>query len=85
MSELAVPFDPDDDPLDEEVIEGEFVPAAPSTLGFVVSDDRSPTFEELRFRLLPGATVTPGQFVAIVAGGPAGPSLVVSRVLDVHG
>lgn len=79
MSELAVPSNPDDEPVQAEVVS-----AGPLHLGFVVSDDRSPSFEELRFRLVPGAAVTPGQFVAVVAESATGASLVVARVLDVH-
>lgn len=73
-----------------EVVEGELVSPgagpAPHVLGTVISDQSSPTFEEIRFRLGPQASVSPGDFVSIEAHDhPDGlVSWILSRVLDVH-
>lgn len=81
MSVLDIPG-PTDEGDDDQPVDAELVDQlGPSHLGTVVSDDRSPSFEELRFRLMPDQTVVPGQFVAILAGSDA---LVVARVLDLH-
>lgn len=52
----------------------------------MISDQSSPSFEEIRFRLAPTASVSPGDFVSVEArdhdGGLA--SWILSRVLDVH-
>ncbi|QDY11129.1 ATP-binding protein [Micromonospora sp. HM134] len=55
-------------------------------LGTVISDDKSPTFEEVRFRLAAHVTVSPGEFVAIEGRNREGHLLswVLGRVLDVH-
>ena len=55
-------------------------------LGTIISDDSSPTFEEIRFRLDPWAVVTPGEFVAAEARDRDGSlvSWVLCRVLGVH-
>lgn len=72
-----------------EILQGE-VMAVPSgldeVLGTVISDDRSPMFEEIRFRLGPQITVSPGEFVAIEGRDRDGHlmSWVLGRVLDVH-
>jgi Helicase HerA, central domain len=73
-----------------DVVEAELVSPgegpSPHLLGTVVSDQASPTFEEIRFRLGPHATVSPGDFVAIEARNPQHclVSRILSRVLDVH-
>jgi DNA helicase HerA-like ATPase len=75
---------------DAEVVDAELVGPgegpSPYLLGTVVSDQASPTFEEIRFRLGPHAAVSPGDFVAIEARDHEGRlvSWVLSRVLDVH-
>lgn len=85
MSELAVTTADD-----SEFVEAELVPPveqpAHRVLGTVISDQSSPTFEEVRFRLAPSAAVSPGDFVSIEARSPAsaGRSWVLARVLDVH-
>lgn len=71
------------DAADELVVEGELVPAV-QRLGVVISDDASPSFGELRFRLEPGEVVAPGQFVTVVAAGGGALAHVLCRVLDVH-
>lgn len=73
-----------------EAIDAELMPTdeqpAYHILGSVISDQSSPTFEEVRFRLSPGAAVSPGDFVSIEARSPGSPerSWVLARVLDVH-
>jgi DNA helicase HerA-like ATPase len=75
---------------DGEVVEGELVAHGegppPHLLGTVVSDQASPTFEEIRFRLGPQVSVSPGDFVAIEARdhNKRLVSWILSRVLDVH-
>lgn len=75
---------------DGEVVEAELLPpdeqAMLRVLGTVISDQSSPTFEEVRFRLTPSAAVSPGDFVSIEARRPdsADRSWVLARVLDVH-
>lgn len=73
---------------DDEAVEAEIVavarPAGGGVLGTVVSDDRSPSFEAVRFTLNAGVDVTPGQFVAVEAGRDDALALVLCRVLDVH-
>ena len=72
--------------LDEGVVDGEIVYEPGEELGGVVSDDASPTFEEIRFRLDAAQAVVPGEFVAVEGrerdGGLV--SWVMCRVLDVH-
>src|SRR5688500_14546756 len=70
---------------DDGVVEAEIVGLGVDqvVLGTVVSDDRSPSFESIRFRLDPSADVAPGQFVVAHAGNGS-PSLVLCRVLNVH-
>lgn len=72
--------------VDAEVLDDRFeVPRfEPGELGTVVSDDRSPSFESVRFRVTPGVDVSPGEFVAAHAGRDDVTSLVLCRVLDVH-
>ena len=55
-------------------------------LGTIVSDDGSPTFEEIRFRLGATKAVSPGEFVAAEGRDRDGTlvSWVLCRVLDVH-
>ena len=69
-----------------EVVDGEIVEESGEALGTIISDDSSPTFEEIRFRLGPWAVVSPGEFVAAEARDRAGSlvSWVLCRVLDVH-
>ena len=75
---------------DSQFVEAELLPPDDQTanhiLGSVISDQSSPTFEEVRFRLSPGAAVSPGDFVSIEARSPGSPerSWVLARVLDVH-
>lgn len=79
-------------PSDDEaspIFEGQVLPAgdsAPDVLGTVVSDQTSPTFEEIRFRLVPDAAVSPGDFVSIEACDHESRlvSWILARVLDVH-
>jgi uncharacterized protein len=77
-----------DNELQGDVIHGEVVAARDSDplLGTVISDEGSPTFEEIRFRLDPRAAVKPGEFVAVEGRDLDGclSSWVMSRVLDVH-
>lgn len=54
-------------------------------VGVIISDDSSPTFKEIRFRILPGAQVHPGRFVvAHTSTEDAGLARTLLRVLDVH-
>ena len=71
---------------DAAVFDGEVVDEPGEVLGTIVSDDRSPTFEEIRFRLGPSAVVSPGEFVAAEGRDRDGSlvSWVLCRVLDVH-
>jgi uncharacterized protein len=71
---------------DEAVIDGQIVQEPADVLGTVISDDGSPTFEEIRFRLGPSAAVRPGEFVAVEGRDRDGSliSWVLCRVLDVH-
>lgn len=71
---------------DPEVVDGEIVDEPTEVLGTVVSDDGSPTFEEIRFRLGPARAVSPGEFVAAEGRERDGSlvSYVLCRVLDVH-
>src|ERR1022692_1647245 len=64
----------------------EMVDEPGEVLGTIVSDDSSPTFEEIRFRLSSLVVVSPGEFVAAEARDRAGSlvSWVLCRVLDVH-
>ncbi len=73
-----------DDVLHGEVVAGDG--GLDEVLGTVISDDSSPTFEEIRFRLLASVTVSPGEFVAIEGRSRDGYLLswVLGRVLDVH-
>lgn len=71
---------------DMQYVEGEIVDEPAEVLGTVISDDGSPTFEEIRFRLSASMAVSPGEFVAAEGrerdGTPV--SWVLCRVLDVH-
>lgn len=71
---------------DAAVFVGELVEEPGEVLGTIVSDDRSPTFEEIRFRLGPSVVVSPGDFVAAEGCDRDGSlvSWVLCRVLDVH-
>ncbi|MBQ0994904.1 ATP-binding protein, partial [Micromonospora sp. H61] len=78
-----------DDRVDGEVLHGEvFIgrPGMDDLLGTVISDDKSPTFDEIRFRLGPQAAVSPGDFVSIEGRDRDGDldAWVLGRVLDVH-
>jgi len=72
--------------LDEEVVDAEIVYEPGDVLGAVVSDDASPTFEEVRFRLDAAQAVVPGEFVAVEGRERDGSlvSWVMCRILDVH-
>lgn len=75
--------------LEGDIIQREVVAAEggfDEVLGTVISDDRSPTFEEVRFRLGAQVAVSPGEFVAIEARDRDSllVSWVLGRVLDVH-
>ncbi len=72
--------------LDEGVIDAEIVYEPGEELGGVVSDDSSPTFEEVRFRLDAAQAVVPGEFVAVEGRERDGSlvSWVMCRILDVH-
>ncbi len=80
----------DDEPQDAEIVEDTApgpVPAPdrdPGVLGSVISDDRSPSFESVGFRLAPGAAVSPGMFVVAEAGTAGEPTFVLCRVLGAH-
>lgn len=71
---------------EREVVDGLIVDEPTEVLGTVVSDDGSPTFEEIRFRLAPALAVSPGEFVAAEGRERDGSlvSYVLCRVLDVH-
>jgi uncharacterized protein len=71
---------------DGVVIDGQIVQEPGDVLGTVISDDGSPTFEEIRFRLGPSIAVRPGEFVAVEGRDRDGSmvSWVLCRVLDVH-
>src|SRR6266550_6393976 len=49
---------------DASVVDGQIVDEPDEVLGTIVSDDGSPTFEEIRFRLTATKAVSPGEFVA---------------------
>lgn len=71
------------------VLQGELLGASDGldeVLGQVISDESSPTFEDVRFRLGAQITVSPGEFVAIEGRNRDGHMIawVLSRVLDVH-
>ncbi|NNG37293.1 helicase HerA domain-containing protein [Nakamurella aerolata] len=85
MSELVVGASDGDGVVDAELLPPDGQPTL-RVLGTVISDQSSPTFEEVRFRLHPNAAVSPGDFVSIEARRPdaAGRSWVLARVLDVH-
>lgn len=72
--------------LDEGVVDAEVVYEPGEELGGVVSDDASPTFEEIRLRLDVAQAVVPGEFVAVEGRERDGAlvSWVMCRVLDVH-
>jgi uncharacterized protein len=54
-------------------------------LGRVISDEASPSFFSVRFRMDPGRSSAPGRFVAIEAhGGDGRKVLLLARVEDVH-
>lgn len=84
MSDLMVTTSEDGEIVDAELLPDE--QPMRRVLGTVISDQSSPTFEEVRFRLHPDAAVSPGDFVSIEARRPdsAGRSWVLARVLDVH-
>jgi hypothetical protein len=71
---------------DAAVVDGQIVDAPGEVLGTIVSDDGSPTFEEIRFRLTATKAVSPGEFVAAEGRDRDGSLLswVLCRVLDVH-
>src|SRR5260370_2547889 len=71
---------------DAAVFDGQIVDEPGEVLGTIVSDDGSPTFEEVRFRLGAPMTVSPGEFVAAEGRDRDGSlvSWVLCRVLDVH-
>jgi len=84
---------------DQEVFEGEVVEdegvlrphetsraGGGDLLGRVISDDASPSFDQIRFRVQPSEAVSPGEFVTVEAHDRAGAltSWVLCRVLDVH-
>jgi DNA helicase HerA-like ATPase len=71
---------------DEAVIDGQIVQEPSDVLGTVISDDGSPTFAEIRFRLDAAAAVRPGEFAAVEGRDRDGSlvSWVLCRVLDVH-
>src|SRR5262245_60351498 len=71
---------------DDVVIDGQIVQEPGDVLGTVISDDGSPTFEEIRFRLGASVAVRPGEFVAVEGRDRDGIliSWVLCRVLDVH-
>jgi uncharacterized protein len=71
---------------DAAVIDGQIVQEPGDVLGTVISDDGSPTFEEVRFRLGASVAVRPGEFVAVEGRDRDGSlvSWVLCRVLDVH-
>ena len=48
-----------------DVVDGQIVDEPGEVLGTIVSDDGSPTFEEIRFRLDAAQAVSPGEFVAV--------------------
>jgi uncharacterized protein len=68
------------------VVDGEIMQEPGEVLGTVVSDDSSPTFEEIRFRLGASVAVRPGEFVAVEGRDRHGSlvSWVLCRVLDAH-
>jgi uncharacterized protein len=88
--------DTDVESVAHEIVEGELVDAgvgprpdqvtASDLLGRVISDDVSPSFERIRFRVQPTEAVSPGEFVTIEAHDRVGAltSWVLCRVLDVH-
>lgn len=82
-ADAEVEKEPQDDVIHGEIVAGSDMD---ELLGTVISDDSSPTFEEIRFRLGPRAGVKPGEFVAVEGRDRDGClfSWVLSRVLDVH-
>jgi len=72
------------DAVDGEVVDGHAAAAGDALIGTVISDDRSPSFEEVRFRLEPHAAVSPGQFAVAVTERPGDAVFTLVRVLDVH-
>src|SRR6266536_877591 len=93
MSEAHVGSgDREPDPGEEEIVEAEIVEDAPALdglspppakdedhLGTVISDDVSPSFQEIRFRLEPSAAVSPGEFVAVEVRAPGDGLAAVGR------
>jgi hypothetical protein len=79
-------FAADSTEADAAVFDGQIVDEPGDVLGTIVSDDGSPTFEEIRFRLGASMTVSPGEFVAAEGRDRDGSlvSWVLCRVLDVH-
>jgi len=71
---------------DAAVVDGQIVDGPDEVLGTIVSDDGSPTFEEIRFRLSATKTVSPGEFVAAEGRDRDGTlaSWMLCRVLDAH-
>jgi DNA helicase HerA-like ATPase len=79
-------YRPAPEDTDSGAVEGRIVDEPGEVLGTVVSDDASPTFEEIRFRLDATMTVNPGEFAA-VEGRDRDANLVawvMCRVLDAH-
>src|SRR5262245_29304110 len=63
----------------------EFAAGGRAPLGRVISDDASPSFFSVRFRMDPGRFSAPGRFVAIEARSDDGREvLLLARVEDVH-
>src|SRR5262245_8602158 len=68
-----------------ELSPNETHPPSGVALGNVISNDRSPSFFSIDFRLNADKVTGPGHFVAIEAQTPDGrPALVLARVNDVH-
>ncbi|HEX7245095.1 MAG TPA: ATP-binding protein [Solirubrobacterales bacterium] len=60
-------------------------PGGRQPIGKVISDDASPSFFDVRFRLNPGRRSAPGRFVAIEAEAEDGRDvLLLARVEDLH-
>jgi hypothetical protein len=80
---------PPEDPAEVSTIgsnvEEELGPGGRQPIGRVISDDASPSFFDVRFRLSPGRRSAPGRFVAIDAQAEDGRDvLLLARVEDLH-